>query len=186
MAHYYFVVKMQTLYLWGERDAALDAVQAARPYLKDSAGMLHSAEHRFSEALILAASLQSATARQRRSRLRAVRKQHRLLQKWAALCPHNFLHKERLVAGELARLSGDPVRAVGLFLEAQRAARTSGYQHIEALAHQLAASALRDHDRTTAEHHLEAACGLYRRWGAAAYADALGHGIFANENQSEK
>jgi serine/threonine protein kinase/predicted ATPase len=185
MAHYYFVVKLQTLYLWGNLDAALDILQAARPYLKDSAGMLHSAEHHFYEALILAASLRSSTPTQRRSRLRAIRKQHRHLQKWAALCPHNFLHKERLVAGELARHSGDPVRAAGLFLEAQRAAVDGGYLHIEALAHQLTASALRDHDPTASDHHLEAACGLYRRWGAAAYADALGHGIFANENQSE-
>jgi tetratricopeptide (TPR) repeat protein len=183
-AHYYFVVKMQTLYLWGDVDAAIDTLHAAQPYLKDSKGMLHSAEHRFYEALILAASCRSATASLRRSGLRTIRKQHRLLQKWAAQCPHNFLHKERLVAGELARLSGDPVRAVELYLEARRAAADDGYQHIEALAHQLAASALRDLDPTAAASHLEAACALYRRWGASAFADSLEDAKVSNEIQS--
>ena len=183
-AHYYFVVKMQTLYLWGDLEAAIATLQTAQPYLKDSAGMLHSAEHRFYGALILAASCRSATASQRRSGLRTIRKQHRRLQKWAAQCPHNFLHKERLVAGELARLSGDPVRAVELYLEAQRAAADYGYQHIEALAHQLAASVLRDGNPTTSETHLEAACELYRRWGASAFADFLENAIVSNEIQS--
>ena len=175
---------MQTLYLWGDLDAAIDTLDAAQPYLKDSAGMLHSAEHRFYEALILAASLRCATAPQRRSGLRRIRKQHRLLQKWAAHCPHNFLHKERLVAGELARLSGDPDRAVELYLEAQRAAADHGYQHIEALAHQLAATALRDRDPTAAASHLEAARALYRRWGASAFADSLEDAMVSNEIQS--
>ena len=183
-AHYYFIVKMQTLYLWDRLEDARATLQAAEPYLKDSKGMLHSAEHRFYQALILAASCRSASAPQRRSGLRTIRKQHRLLQKWATQCPHNFLHKERLVAGELARLSGDPDRAVELYSEAQRAAAESGYQHIEALAHQLSASALCEIDPTAADSHLEAARALYRRWGASAFADSLEDAKVSKEIQS--
>jgi len=183
-AHYYFVVKMQTLYLWRDLEAAIATLRAAQPYLKDSAGMLHSAEHRFYEALILAASSHSTTASLKRSGLRTIRKQHRLLRKLATQCPHNFLHKERLLAGEIARLSGDPVRAVELYLEAQRAAADSGYLHIEALAHQLAASVLRDQDPTAAASHLAAACALYRRWGASFFADSLENAMVSNEIQS--
>jgi predicted ATPase len=55
-AHYYFVLRMQTLYLWGEYEKALTAADASVAYLGDSPGMLHSAEHHFFHALILAAS----------------------------------------------------------------------------------------------------------------------------------
>jgi hypothetical protein len=183
-AHYYFIVKMQTLYLWGYLEDARTTLQAAEPFLKDSKGMLHSAEHRFYEALILARCASTAGSPLRRSGVRTVRKQHRLLEKWAALSPHNFLHKERLVAGELARLSGDAVRAEDLYLEAQRAAAEFGYLHIEALAHQLTAASKVDRDPVGARAHREAACLLYRRWGAGAYAEALEDGMIANEIQS--
>jgi hypothetical protein len=175
---------MQTLYLWGELGAALETARAAEPYLKDSKGMLHSAEHRLYEALISAASLSGTSTLHRRSRLRTLRKNHSLLKKWAAMCPHNFLHKERLVAGELARLAGDTPRAAELYLEGQLAAADSGSIHIAALAHQLAAASLRDRDSAAAATHREAACDLYRRWGAAAYAEAMENGIVAKEIQS--
>ena len=96
------------------------------------------------------------------------------MRKWAALCPQNFLHKERLVAGALAQVSGDCHRAERFFLEAQRAAAESGYPHIEALAHRLAADSMREREPVKSERHLRLACDLYRRWGASAYAEALG------------
>jgi hypothetical protein len=184
-AHYYCVVKMQTSFLWGDIESALETAEAAKSYLKDSTGMLHSAEHRFYHALILAAGLTSSSALQRRTSRRKIRRQHRLLRKWAARCPHNFLHKERLVAGELARVSGDHPRAEQLYLEAQRAAAESGYPHIEALAHRFSADSMRDRDPAEAERHLRLACDLYRRWGASAYAEVLGGRMITNENQSK-
>lgn len=185
-AHYYYVVKMQTAYLWGDLESALKTVREADGYLKDSAGMLHSAEHRLYHALILAALVVRGDAPNRRAAVRTIRRQHRLLRKWAALCPHNFLHKERLVAAELARIGGDRSRALRLLREAGDAAAEFGYVQIEALAQRLAWEQHRDRDPAAAARHLSAATGLYRRWGASAYAEGLERGIIANEIQSER
>lgn len=175
-AHYYYVVKMQAAYLWGDLETALETVDAAKGYLKESAGMLHSAEHRFYQALILAALRTSSGTSRPGAELRTIRKNQGLLRKWAARCPQNFLHKERLVAAELARINGDQARAGRLYEEAGAAAAEHGYLQIEALAHQLAARASEDGEKTTATSHREAACERYRLWGATAYAQALADG----------
>jgi hypothetical protein len=183
-ANYYFVVKMQTSYLWGDLESALDTAEAAKGYLKDSTGMLHSAEHRFYHALIIAGALTRSGSLRRRVSLSTLRRLHRLLRRWAAQCPHNFLHRERLVAGELARISGGRARAEELYLEARTAAAMSGHPHIEALAHRMVSESMRDRDPLEAERHLRLACDLYRRWGATTYAEALENGTIAKENQS--
>ncbi len=54
-AHFYYINKMLTQYLWKEYDAALATAQISTRYLKDSPGMLHAAEHYFLSGLIQAA-----------------------------------------------------------------------------------------------------------------------------------
>jgi predicted ATPase len=54
-AHYYYINKMQTLYLWGEYEKAYELSLVSDRYLKDSPGMLHTAEHFFYKALIISA-----------------------------------------------------------------------------------------------------------------------------------
>jgi serine/threonine protein kinase/predicted ATPase len=180
-AHYYFVVKMQAAYLWGDLETALETAEEARSYLKDSAGMLHSAEHRFYEALILAAEVDREVG----GRVRTIRKHLRLMRKWAALCPENFRHKERLVAAELARIRGDKTGARKLYREARESAAESAYPQVEALAYQLSAGLENATGAPKTKAQLEKAAVLYRRWGATAYAEALDRGSIAFWNQSQ-
>ena len=170
-AHYFFVNKMLTQYLWHEYDAAWTTSQASAKFLKESPGMLHSAEHHFLTGLIAAALTTRATGLARRRYLAAARASHKKLAKWASRCPHNFAHKERLVAAELARLSGSRETALTSYEAAMKTASQFGYVQIEAIANDLAAVAC---DPTgigpQAASYRHRAAELFRKWGATAYA----------------
>ena len=164
-AHYYPIVKMQLHYLWGRYDDAIAAAEESAGYLKDSPGMLHSAEHHAYHALTQAA-LADRGGPGRASRVRSVRRGHAVLAKHSARCPSNFEHKERLVHAELSRIRGDRAAAASGYDRAIDAARRHGYPHIRALAHERAARFHREaKDPGRAEHHLDEACRAYRGLG---------------------
>lgn len=151
-AHYYFILKMQTLYLWGEDEKALEVAKLSAGYLKDSQGMLHSAEHHFWYGLILARLGQAGP----------LRRIHRRFRRWAANCPHNFLARERLLAAEIARLAGRNEEAMAAYAAAIEAAREYGQLPVEALACQQAAEL---NGRESIEYR-QRALDCFERWGA--------------------
>lgn len=168
-AHFYYILKLQLLYLWGDYDAALGAAAASAGYLKDSPGMLHSTEHYFYLALALSARRQSPR------RVRSIQRQFR---KWAAECPANFLHKSQVLEAEIARTSGHVDDAVRLFRVAEETAARFGYVHVQALAAQLAAHTLKTAGRAgDVAAARERAVEAYRRWGASAYAEHVAQTI---------
>ena len=138
--------------------------------------MLHSAEHHFYHALILAAAEPSDTSRSRGpGGMGQIRKIAGRMRRWADRCPHNFAHKERLVAAELRRLEGDLAGAASAYDEAARAAARYGYLQVEAMARHREAGLHRLHGRPAASaRSLGLARDLYARWGATALAEALG------------
>jgi len=173
-AHYYFINKMLSQYLWRKYDAAWITSQASALYLKDSPGMLHSAEHHFLTGLIHAALAEQQPSSKRSGHVRGVRSAAKRLAKWAAACPPNFEHKAQLLAGELARLSGSAPQAEAAYESAIRAAETFGHQHVAAIAHQRAASFHEQHqsaDKATA--HRQLARDRFQAWGASAIAESV-------------
>jgi predicted ATPase/class 3 adenylate cyclase len=172
-AHYYFINKMQTLYLWGEHARALEVAEASEKYRKDSTGMLHGAEDSFLHALI-AAALHPAAERARKRVLEArIRKSHRAFVRYAADCKENFAHKERLLAALLASLSGEAV-AERLFTEAINLAQAHGYPQIAAIAAECAARLhLRHGAHLVARAYLREALHGFRTWGATGKVAAL-------------
>jgi serine/threonine protein kinase/predicted ATPase len=171
--HFYYLCKMQALYLRGAWDEALALAGRAAPYRKESRGMLHGAEHGFLHALILAGAYQGG--RRARAHLRQLRKEHRALARLAAQCPTNFAAKERLVAAELAACEGAEAEALARYAQAVEAAHAHGQLHVEAMAcgrvgQMLAASGQAE----AAQPWLEQARAGFRRWGAYAYAESLG------------
>lgn len=160
-AHYYSICRMQALYLQGESELALAAAESSAKYLSESKGMLHSAEHDFYHALILL-ELRMQGSPVPRSSGRTIAAAHKRLRKWSALCPANFLHKERLVAGERARLAGADDRALQFLEEAIDAAREHGYLHLEGVGHRLKAKLSRD-----PKEHLQHARNIFRKWGVS-------------------
>lgn len=162
-AHYYYIVKMQTLYLAGDYKRALEFAHAGEAFQGDSRGMLHSAEHMFWKALIIAAQPEGGL----RERLK-IASIHRKFRRWAGLCPENFLARERLIAGELSRIKGDRSGAAAAIDEAEAAAGRHEQTQIAALAANLAAGIHRLNGDWAAEQGCrDRARQYYRDWGAS-------------------
>ena len=173
-AHFYFVNKMLSQYLWREYDAALATSLASAKYLKESPGMLHSAEHHFLTGLIHAALADRAAGWKRRSHIARVRSAARRFKKWAARCPHNFEHKSQLLRGELSRLSGSRGEADAAYNASIRAATEFGYQHVLAIAHQrLALHHDQNQSADKAALHRQLARDNFQSWGAGAIAKSF-------------
>jgi diguanylate cyclase (GGDEF)-like protein len=168
-AHFYFVNKMQTLYLWGLYDEALRMAQRSEGFLKVSIAMLHTVEHHFYHGLILCALGGKANLRKAAAILRR-------FEAWARLNPASFSHKALLLRAELARFGGNDWSVAELYSRAIRAAEDSGYGQNKALANELAGRffASRNVD-TAARAHLRAAYYGYQMWGAEGIAGRLAH-----------
>ncbi len=170
-AHFYFVNKMQTLYLWGLHAEALKAARVSETYLKYSVAMLQTAEHHFYHALILCAAY---CRTHDRSHLRKARRIARKLDHWANLNPSNFVHKALLVRAEIARCRDEGWNAAALYAAAIRTAADDGFLQNGALANELAGRFFADREvDTAATAHLRAAVYGYQMWGAAGIAGRL-------------
>src|SRR5262249_36877647 len=87
--------------------------------------------------------------------------------KWAKDSPSTYQHKQYLLEAELRRLDGDSESAAQLYDKAAEAAEKAGYQHVQALAHELAGQLhLKRGANRTARYHLTEAAQGYHRWGA--------------------
>ncbi len=168
-AHFYYVNKMLTQYLWKEYEAALATSQISAKYLKESPGMLHSAEHYFLTGLIQAAQAERSTGWKRYGCLRGLRSAAKRFAGWAQRCPQNFEHKSHLLAGELARLNGDGTAATAAYNAAIRSAGEHGYRQVQGLAHQIA-SRVHAHRgvHEQARYHRSLAEKCFVDWGASA------------------
>ncbi len=168
-AHYYYVNKMLSQYLWQEYDAALATSQISAKYLKDSPGMLHSAEHYFLTGLIQAAQVERSTGWKRFGAMRGLRSAAKRFAGWAQRCPQNFDHKSQLLAGEVARLNGDGTAAMAAYNAAIRSAGEQGYRQVQGLAHQFI-SRVHAHQGVDeqARYHRSLAERCFVDWGASA------------------
>ncbi|WP_427307321.1 trifunctional serine/threonine-protein kinase/ATP-binding protein/sensor histidine kinase [Cupriavidus sp. H39] len=87
--------------------------------------------------------------------------------RWAALNPLTFQGKLAMVDAELARLRGDPMRALACYEQSAAAAAAAGFVHEAALAHELAGMLCDARGLpTAAAQHWRLARAGYRRWGA--------------------
>ena len=64
------------------------------------------ANHYFYYSLILIAILREGDRNRQRKDRSVIRRNLKMLEKWAQLCPENFRHMHDLVAAELAGLDG--------------------------------------------------------------------------------
>ncbi|MFO0627022.1 MAG: AAA family ATPase [Polyangiales bacterium] len=110
----------------------------------------------------------------RAQHLATARAHRRELDAAAAHAPRNHRHRVALLDAELHRAAGDALAAMDAYDAAVDAARTHGFLHEEALAHELAARHHLARGRVTAARaHLAEACMAWTRWGASAKVRAL-------------
>jgi len=163
----YGILRIQLLYLHGHHPEALLLLESLTPKLAFIPGTLSMAEHVFYHGLCLAASLADASPEQRLERRTTLELLLRRLECWAASCPANFRHKERLVRAELARTGEQPLGAIQLYDEAITAAREHGFGGDEALAQERYADFWRQQDKPEiAELYCRKAYQQYELWGA--------------------
>jgi predicted ATPase/class 3 adenylate cyclase len=175
-AHYYYINKMQTLYLWGEYRKAYEMSVISDRYLKDSPGMLHTAEHYFYKGLIICALYKKSSGVQRIKWSRSLKKVRNLLRKYAEGRPDTFAHKYELLAAEILRVTGEPGKSEKHYYKAIDAAAKYGYTNIHALANAAVAQFHADTGRgPMAGFHLREAQYSYKKLGAKAYIDELAH-----------
>jgi len=172
-AHLYFIIKLQLLLLSGNREALPGMIAASAIHAVESIGMPQQSEHTFYTALAGCAVLhQSATPS--RSLARTVASAHRAFITWSSSCPENFRARERLIAGECARIQRDALLAEACYREGILAA--AGYEQVQlvALGRMLYGRLLDDSGRPDeALAQRRDAAQAFGRWGATAVAQRL-------------
>jgi len=165
---WYWIRKLQARFFAGDYDAALDASAKAQQLLWTSPSIFETAEYHFYSALSHAASPDFAFPDRQRQHLEALAAHHRQFEIWAENCPENFENRAALVAAEIERVQGQPLKAENLYEQAIRSSHAIGFVHNEALASELAARfyAARGFDMV-AHAYLRKARYCYLRWGAA-------------------
>ncbi|HEX2543678.1 MAG TPA: AAA family ATPase [Ramlibacter sp.] len=163
----YWTTKLKARYFAGDHDGVLRAEARLQLYLPDNLSTMEPVDYRFYGALAHAACCAGAAAAARATHLEAAEAHHCQLLEWARHCPDNFACCAALVGAEIARLSQREFQAVQLYADALRAARASGFVHLEALGHELAAGFYTSQGCTDeAAMHLLKARNGYLRWGA--------------------
>ena len=161
----YWVRKLQARFFAGDAAGAIGAAQKADRLVRILRGSLETADYHFYAALSRAALCQDGQAG--REHVHALAAHHAQLQAWAANCPENFDNRAALAAAEIARIDGRGADAMRLYEQAARSARSNGFVHHEAIAHELAARFCLAQDwPTSASAHLLQARDGYAQWGA--------------------
>jgi len=164
---YYWIVKLKTRFLSGDRAEALAAADKAKPLLGAAAAQIQLLDYFYYTALTVAALYEKASADEQsgwRDLLTAHREQ---LREWAETYPPTFADKHALVSAEIARLEGRAFDAMQLYEQAIQSARENGFIQNEALAHEVAARFYAERGfETFARTYRRNAWDGYRRWGA--------------------
>jgi predicted ATPase/class 3 adenylate cyclase len=169
---YYRIVKLQLTYLFGEHRAALKLWRETEADIESAINQIVLVEHYFYGGLAAIALARQEHGRPARRMLRQCR---RKLRAWAGHCPENFEVHRLLLDAEIASFAGRVEQSERLYHAAIEAAQRSRFQHMEALANELAGGAylLRGLRRVAMTYLVEARKG-YARWGALAKVRQLG------------
>ena len=164
---WYWIRKLCARFFEGDLPAAIEAGGKAEALLWTSAFALDRVEFHLYRALALGGRHDEAAPDERAGLLAAVREHARFLDARAASCPDNFGACAALVAADLARLEGDPERAMYEYERAIRSARDHGQAGIGAVALETASRFYRARGFVAiADSYLREARDAYQRWGA--------------------
>ena len=171
-AHYYFINKMISLYLHNEFDKALAVSKKSRKYMSDSKGMLHSSEHIFYNALIVAKLYQDAAPFIRIQYKIIIMKAIKLFKKYAQECPENFLARLQILEGELSYLNNKIKEAFNSYESALESSKTFAQIHLQAIVNMLIKTMYESMKQLkSAEIYAYEANKCFSKWGVALKTD---------------
>jgi histidine kinase len=164
---YFYTLKQQLCYLFGQYDKGLAAGFCAFKYRQSVIGQLVNLDFLFTHCLLLLAAYpQEPRHRQRRS-LRQVQRYLYHLRRWSQFVPSNALHKVQLIEAEQTRVLGQGGQAVTQYERVISLALAQGFIQDAAIAAERAGelcSALGQSE--TAQAFLRDAYQYYGQWGA--------------------
>ena len=164
---WYFILKLQARFIFGDIDAALAAAETAGRLILTSGPDIQGVDYDFFAALAKVERRESAPPEQRGAYSAEISGHLKLLRDWAESCPENFLNRYALVSAEVARISGQELEAEQWYEKAIQSADGNGFFHNGALACELTARFFRARGLgLAADAYLRQAHAGYARWGA--------------------
>lgn len=165
----YYICKLQQHFFAGELREALNMARRASGVVWSTEHFLEIADYHFYGALARAGAAEASTEQQHLDDIETIEAHRLRIARWAKGCQENQVHRETLVAAELARLRGRATEAMRLYEEAVQLANENGFVQIEAIAAELAAKFYRALGaETAARGYLRHARTCYEQWGAVA------------------
>ncbi|MCP4131785.1 MAG: response regulator, partial [bacterium] len=148
-------------------EKAVESALVQETYLDGIVSSLYIPLHFFYYSLALLLSYSNAGRKKQKKYLKLVRKNQKKLKKWAGHAPMNYLHRYDLVEAELARVTGDAMRAMDFYRKAIRGARDNGFIPDEGIGAECAARFYYEHgDIDVARGYMARAWSCYSKWGA--------------------
>ncbi|MEG4026081.1 ATP-binding sensor histidine kinase [Microcoleus sp. S13C4] len=170
----FYVLKAQTLYLYGLYSEALESSNSAAELIDYLMGHISSAHHNFYRCLILTALYPEVSESEQKDYWQQLEANQKQIKIWADNCSESFAHKFLLVAAEMARISGRDLEAMDLYDRAIAEAREQDFIQNEALAAELAAKFWLAKDKEEfAQIYLTKAHYGYQYWGAQRKVESL-------------
>ncbi|WP_395815244.1 AAA family ATPase [Archangium minus] len=164
---WYWLIKMQSRFMCGAYAQALEAGNRAAESISTSLGHIQLLSFHLYRALSLAACYPTATPEEKPQYLESIQQHHQQLAEWAENCPENFYAPERLVAAELARLTGRMEDALRAYEESVHSANAHGFIQNVGLGCELAARFWRERQVPTfSDAYARYAREYYLKWGA--------------------
>ena len=164
---YAHLAKLNIHYYFGEYESARNHGLEAEALVESAIGSAFLPDMNFFLSLSLIACIDLDQSK-KKEYIKKVKKNQKLMKKWARFAPMNRLHKYKLVAAELARIQGKIHEAADLYEQAIDAAKENEFVQDEGLACELAAKFYisRNKHRTSRGYLIDARYA-YKRWGAS-------------------
>ena len=167
VAGWYWTIKMQARFLFGDYAAALAAARQAAPLSSAFRHNIKMLDYVYYSALTGAAGYETLSAEEQGEWCERLTTLQAQLREWAENNPTTFHDKYVLVSAEIARLNGNSEEAELLYEDAILSAHANGFVQNEAIAYERASAFFRKRGVSTiADLYLREACGCYMRWGA--------------------
>ena len=164
-----YLERMMIAFLFEDYEKAFELAKATRDAAKVSTGSFMVAEQCFYDSLTLSAMYRKASKQDQKEYWRILEKNQKQMKVWSDNCPENFLCRYSLMVAEMARLSGDSMKAIEMYDQAIRSAEKNRFTQIEALANELAAKFFEERDYVViARAYMTEARYAYLRWGCSA------------------
>lgn len=159
--------QLQICFNYEDYTNALYHIKEGEKVMHALAGSLFVVEFTLYSFLTITALISEMKYLEKRKALKQLKKNLKLMKKWAVHCPLNFLHLKLLMEAELARISGQIKEAMKLYNQSILTAQENKYPRYETLANELAAKFyISLGQEKVAKIYLKDAHYGYTRWGA--------------------